>query len=242
MMIEQLNKDERLDDLNYKGMKILQSKALYCFTSDAVILANIVKANSKAKVADLCSGSGVIALLIAAKTNAEKVVGIELQPRLADLAQRSISLNNLSEKVEIKNADIKDSVALLGHGSQDIVVCNPPYYRMGEGEMSDNPEIALCRHEVAITLEQIVNIAAKLVKFGGKFYIVYRADRLSELLCLLSGAGLEPKRLYSIQPAANKAVDTVVVMAKRGADKGIVVENWLREALEYELYGKNNTR
>lgn len=235
-----LKEGEQLDDLCYKGLTIIQAKKEYHFTSDAVILANLVQANAKVSVADLCSGSGIIAMLIAAKTNAKKVIGVEIQQKMVDRARRSAELNKLSDRVSFIVGDVNYCVQILGYGSQDIVVCNPPYYKVGEGEISENKEIALSRHEIALKLEDLIKVAGKLVKFGGKFYIVYRADRLSELVYLLTDAGLEPKKLISIQPAKGKAVDTVIVIAKRGAEKGMIVENWLRAELEYELYGKDS--
>lgn len=237
-MTELIREGERADELELNGLKIIQSKTDYCFTSDAVILANLVKASAKQKVVDLCSGSGIIATLIAAKTKARIINAIELQTRLADSAKRSVELNGLKDRINIICDDAKNASRRLGYGSQDIVVCNPPYYRLGEGVMSENSEIAIARHEVAITLEGIVDISAKLIKFGGKIYIIYRADRLSELLCMMSAKKLEPKILYNIQPAKGKAVDTVVVIAKSGGEKGIVVYNYLRSDLEKALYIK----
>lgn len=196
-MNELIKENERIDDLGVKGIKILQSPEEYCFSSDSALLANLVRASSKDKVLDLCGGSGIISLLIAAKTKAKLITGIELQPKLADRAKRSVQLNGLESRIKILCMDVKESLHKLGCGSQDIVVCNPPYYRLGEGEMSENVEIAMCRHEVAITLKEIVEISSKILKFGGKLYIICKADRLSELLCLLSSNRLEPKYIYS---------------------------------------------
>lgn len=230
--------EERIDELEIDGLKILQSSEEYCFTSDSVILANLVKASAKDKVLDLCSGSGIIATLIAAKTKAKEITGIEIQPGLADRANRSVSFNNLESRIKIFCMDAKDAARKLGHGSQDIVVCNPPYYRLGEGEMSNKSEIAICRHEVAITLKEIIEVSSKVLKYGGKLYIISKADRLSELICLLAHNKLEPKTLYSIQPAKNKAVDTVIVIAKHKGEGGLIMYNWLREELEKTLYIK----
>lgn len=241
MIVEsQLLSGESIEDLGCNGMQILQAEKEYHFTSDAVILANLVKANARSLVADLGSGSGIIALLIAAKTKAKKITGIEIQEALAERSRRSVKLNGLEGRVEIVTADISNCADILGYGSQDIVVANPPYYRTGEGQMSENASIALCRHEIALTLNQLVTAAAKLVKYGGKFYVVFRSDRLSELLCCLSSSGLEPKRIINIQPVKGKAVDTVVVVAKKGAEKGVIVESYTRAELEYLLYGKTS--
>ncbi len=240
-MDELLCKGETVEELGIKGMRIIQAAGEYRFTSDAVILANLVKANAASRVVDLGSGSGIIALLIAAKTKAAKITGIELQPKLAERSRRSVKLNRLESRVNIVTANINGCSDILGCGGFDVVVSNPPYYRTGEGETSDNLEIALCRHEIALSLSQLISEAAKLVKFGGKFYIIFKADRLCELMCGLCAAGLEPKELICIQPAKGKTVDTVVIVAKRGAEKGITIKSFVRAELEHRLYGKEQS-
>lgn len=126
-----LKEGERLDDLQLNGMSIISNPDLYCFTSDSVILANHVKCEGPLRIADLCTGGGIIAVLLAAKTKAREIIGIELQPNMADMANRSVILNNLYERVKILNADVKGIEKTLGYGECDVVTCNPPYYKVG---------------------------------------------------------------------------------------------------------------
>ena len=218
-----LKAGERLDDLEYGGFKIIQNPSLYCFTSDAVLLANMCKVGSKDTVVDLGTGSGIIATIIATKFNPKKVYGIEIQECLYDMAKRSVELNELTDKIEIINAPMQDAPKLLGKESVTRVVCNPPYQKLGNGVTQEKDELAICRHEIKVTLEEIVNVARDLLKFGGKFYIVHQAKRLSELIYLLEKNNLKVKQINMIQPKASKNVDTVIVEAVKGGNDGLII-------------------
>ena len=214
---------ERLDDLEYGGFKIIQNPSLYCFTSDAVLLANKVKVGSKDTVVDLGTGSGIIATIIATKFNPKKVYGIEIQESLSSMAKRSVELNELTDKIEIINAPMQDATKILGKESVTRVVCNPPYQKLGNGETQLKDEIAICRHEVKVTLSEIVETARDLLKFAGKFYIVHQAKRLGELIYLLEKNNLKVKEINLIQPKATKNVDTVIVEAVKGGNDGLII-------------------
>ncbi len=216
---------ERLDDLEFNGMSIISHKEKYCFTSDSVMLANLVKAGCRDTVVDLCTGGGIIALLIAAKTNANKVYGIEIQQDMADMADRSVQLNNLTEKISIINADVIGISKLLGHGSADIIVCNPPYYKTSEGVSRLNKCIAIARHEILLPLQEMIKSASELLKYGGAFYMVHKSERLAEAIVLLSKHTLEPKILYNITTGTSDIADTFIVVCKKGAKTGIKVHN-----------------
>lgn len=214
---------ERIDDLQYDGLKIIQNPSLYCFTSDAVLLANMVKANHKDVVCDLGTGSGIIATIVATKTNCKKVYGVELQAYMSDMASRSVKMNGLEDRIEIINSPMQNATEILGKESCSVVVCNPPYQKVGAGEKQLKEEIAISRHEVKVTLEEIVTSACNLLKYGGKFYIIHQAKRMAELIYLLEKHDLRVKKIIMIQPKANKNVDTVIVEATKNGKVGLIV-------------------
>ncbi|MDR0855071.1 MAG: tRNA1(Val) (adenine(37)-N6)-methyltransferase [Christensenellaceae bacterium] len=223
MTQEGLLPGEELVELNCKGLYIIQSKNGYTFTTDAVLLANFAKAYKGARVCDLGTGSGVIPTLMSAKTTAKAFVGVELQPRLADSAMRSVILNNLQERVSIINADIKGISQTLGRGAFDIVVSNPPYSPF-DGDTTTASETDICKKEVFITLSELVREAAKLLKFGGKFYVILKAERLTDLLCCLRAENLEPKVITPVQPTPDKSVDTVIVESLKGGKPPLIMK------------------
>ncbi|MEG1790693.1 MAG: tRNA1(Val) (adenine(37)-N6)-methyltransferase [Clostridia bacterium] len=229
-----LKTGERLDDLQINGLKIIQNSNLYCFTSDAVLLANTVNASANDRVCDLCSGSGIIAMLIASKRNAREVVGVELQAEMADMAQRSVDLNNLGDKVKILQLSAQDAPSKLGYGSFDIVVANPPYGTVGTGRICEDERIAICKNEIKLTLNELVLSASKLTKFGGKFYMIHRADRLAEIIFALKMVSLEPKAITIIYPKADKTPDTFIVECINGGKPGLILKS-------LTVYEHNNT-
>lgn len=224
--------DEVEDDLQCKGLRVLQSRNDYCFSSDSALLANFAEAAKGERVCELCAGSGVISMLMAVKTPLSEVVAVELQQPLAARAARSVARNNLAPRVRVWCGDAKECVGALGAGAWDVVVGNPPYFRVGDGEMRNLPEVAMCRHETHITLIEVLTAAAKLLRFGGRFYIVYTATRLAELLADMRQVGIEPKRLVCVAPVANRQVDTVLVEGRRGGKSGIAVYHAVRGELE----------
>lgn len=216
---------ERLDDLQLDGRYIISHKDKYCFSSDSVMLANMVAAGSKSKVVDLCCGGGIIAILIALKTNCNNIIGVELQADMADMASRSILMNELDSRVTIKNYDVKKITDIIPNGYADIVVCNPPYYKVDSGDTRQNDGIAIARHEIALTLEQLVVSTSKILKFGGLFYLVHKAERMVEVLTTLSNHNLIPKQIYTINTNDSDTADTFIVVSKLGAKHGAIVKN-----------------
>lgn len=227
----ELKDGERIEDLDFNNLRIIQSPQGYCFTSDSVLLANFVQVGSKEEVIDLCSGSGIIGILLSAKTKAKKITLVELQERLFEMSLRSISLNDLEDRITAVNQDVKDVHKVLGFEKADVICCNPPYFKLSDGKTRENPEVAIARHEVSLNLEELLNSVNRLLKFGGRFYIVYTSDRLSELLVELSKRKLEPKKLLIISDNG-KDSDSVLVMAKKGAEKGIRVKTAFRTDAE----------
>ncbi|AYO29225.1 methyltransferase domain-containing protein [Biomaibacter acetigenes] len=214
---------ERVDDLLCNGLKIIQDKNSYCFSIDAVLLSNFVRAGKKDRIIDLGTGSGVIPLLLSAKTEAPKIVGIEMLEEVAERAERSVLMNNLKGRVKIICGDLKEAPRIFGRESFTVVVTNPPYMRMDEGKISPKKDIAIARHEVAATLEDVVNAAAGLLTFGGKFYMVYRTWRLTDAIFELKNRALEPKLLRFIQPRAADPPNLFLVLAQKGAGSGLKI-------------------
>ncbi len=216
-----LQDNERLDDLEYKGLRIIQHPDGYCFTSDSVLLVNLAKMKKGSRLCDLCTGSGVIALLAAAKYDLGKVVGVELQPRLADMARRSVLYNGLKDVVDIENIPVQGAEKSLGYGAFDYVTVNPPYGFIEKKEVYSEEEI--CKYEAKLTLEEVVSTASNLLKYGGTFFMVHKAPRLTDALCLMRREKIEPKKLFLIQPKASKNIDAFVVVGKKGGKSHLLV-------------------
>lgn len=219
-----LKEGERLDDLQIDGLRLIQNPELYCFTSDAVLLANAVRVKKGGRIVDLCSGSGVIGILTAVKRQPSEVVCVELQSVLAEMSERSVKLNNLDDKVRILNISVQEAPAVLGCETVDTVVCNPPYAKADSGQTAKCESVAICRTELKLTLSELCVSAAKLLKFCGKFFVVHRADRLAELFYELKKNNLEPKKLTLIKPKVSKVADTVIVEAVKGGKVGLVTD------------------
>jgi tRNA1Val (adenine37-N6)-methyltransferase len=210
--------NERIDDLQCDGLRLIQNPSHFCFGTDAVLLANFAKAEKNERVMDLCTGTGVIPILMSAKTRAKHFTGIELVPDMADMAQRSVVLNHLQDKITVVCGDIKKAAELCGSAVFDVVTVNPPY--LNAGEVNQNEALALARHEIACTLADIAHAAAKLLRFGGRLYMVHRAHRLADIVCALREHKLEPKRLQF----AGKQLDLVLVEASLGGKAWLTVE------------------
>ena len=189
-----LKADERLDDLQYDGLKLIQNKNLYCFSSDAVLLCNFVKTKKSDTLVDLCSGSGVVGILAQAKNHTKKLVMIEKQIELADMCKRSLLLNGI-KNAEVLNMDIADCVAVLGKGNCDVVCSNPPYYLTNGKKTSGKPHIDMAKFEITLNFDLLCKTASELLKFGGKFYLINDSSRIAELLSTLKKYSLEPKHI-----------------------------------------------
>lgn len=220
-----LKDGERLDDLQLDGRFIISHKDKYCFTSDSVMLSNMVQANSQSKVIDLCCGCGIIAIQIALKSNCKQIIGVEIQQDMADMANRSVQMNELSDRVKIINEDVKNITNIIPHGFADIVVCNPPYYKTNSGETKLKDNIAIARHEIALTLEDLIINTSKILKFGGLFYMVHKAERMAEVISTLTKYNLIPKQIFTISTKDDNTADTFIVVSKLGAKHGVIVKN-----------------
>lgn len=215
---------ERVDDLQYKGLRLIQNPEGFCFGIDAVLLANYAKANAGDTVIDLCTGSGVIPILMSGKTSAKKLIGVEIVADSAERAIRSVDLNDLAGRVEILNEDIRKLPDFFPKGSIDVITCNPPYMIESHGIHNEADDMTIARHEVMCTLEDVVSTASALLKTGGYFYMIHRPFRLTEIMVTLNKYKLEPKRMRLIYPYVDKEPSMVLIEAKRDAKSRITVE------------------
>jgi tRNA1Val (adenine37-N6)-methyltransferase len=219
-----LRRDETLDDLRPAGLKIIQKRGGYRFSLDPILLCAFARVKEGETVADLGTGSGVIPLLLASRSKAGRIVGMEIQPELADRAGRSVRLNALEGRVEILEGDLRDPPKSLALRSFDVVLSNPPYRRQESGRKAPVAERAAARHELAGGLEDFIEAAAYLLKHGGRFYIVYLAERLAELLEGMRKERLEPKRLRCVHARGGDEARMVLVEGRKGGRAGMAVE------------------
>ena len=223
--VEVLIKDyERIDDLQLKGLRIIQDPKRFCFGIDAVLLSDYVKVKKGGRVLDLCTGSGIIPILLSAKSEASNISAIEIQKESVEMARRSVLLNDLQDKIDIFEGDINDYDSFIPRSSIDVVTCNPPYMIGGHGLTNDADYKTMARHEISCTLEDVIRVSAEVLKPAGELFMIHRPFRLSEIMCKLTEYGLEPKRMRLVHPYADKEPNMVLIMAKRGAKPRLTVE------------------
>ena len=231
-----LRENERLDELQRNGYCIIQNPEKFCFGMDAVLLSGFAKAKQGEKVLDLGTGTGIIPILMEAKTQAEHLTGLEIQEESADMARRSVLLNGLEEKINIVNGDIKEAGQIFGGASFDVVTCNPPYMIGKHGIANPDAPKAIARHEILCTLEDVVSQAAKVLRPGGNFYMVHRPFRLAEIMVMLVKYKLEPKRMRLVYPFVDKEPNMVLIEANRGGKSRMIVEKPLVVYKERGVY------
>lgn len=203
--------NERIDDLQVKGLKIIQDKDGFCFGVDAVLLANFAEVKMDEKVVDLGTGTGIIPILIAGKTHAGKIIGVEIQKKVADMAKRSVLLNDLDGRIEIVNEDLKEASQYLDKGGFDVVTTNPPYKHSGSGIVNPRDLKAISRHEIKCSLEDVISQSSALLKNKGKFFMVHRPERIVDVLCLMRKYKLEPKKIRFVHPYPEKEPNLFLV-------------------------------
>ena len=219
-----LKENERIDDLQRNHYRIIQDPGRFCFGMGAVLLSGFAFAKEGDRVLDLGTGTGIIPILMEAKTDAAHLTGLEIQADSADMARRSVRLNHLEEKIEIITGDIKEAVSLFGAASFDVVTCNPPYMTEHHGLTNARAPKAIARHELLCTLEDVISQAAKLLRPGGNFFMVHRPFRLVDIFVLLRSYHLEPKRMKMVYPFVDKEPNMVLIQANRGGKARITVE------------------
>ena len=194
-----VSKVERVDDLEFNGLKIFQDDELYCFTIDSILLVNLSKIKRDAVVVDLCSGCGIVPILVAGKSMAKEIYAFELQERLANLAKKSVQFNGLDDKVKIINDEIKNYANYSLKNKVDVVYCNPPYSKKESAIIGDNESRNIARLELTTNLGEVVDVASGLLKPNGVFYMVHDAKRLQEIMAKLSLCKLAVKELTFIK-------------------------------------------
>lgn len=244
MKIE-LYEGERVDDLQRNGYRIIQNRDGFCFGMDAVLLSGFARVKERECALDLGTGTGIIPILLEAKTPGEHFTGLEIQKRSADMARRSVELNGLSDRISIVEGDIKEAVSMFGRASFDVVTSNPPYMTGSHGLV--NPELpkAIARHEILCTLEDVISQAAGLLRENGRFYMVHRPFRLAEIMTVMVKYHLEPKRMKLVYPYIDKEPNMVLIEGLKGGRSRITVEKPLIVYKEpgvytdeiYDVYG-----
>ena len=219
-----LKPDERLDDLQRNGYKLIQNTKIFCFGMDAVLLCAFSKINEGDTVLDMGTGNGVIPILLKGRTEGKHFTGLEIQDINIDMARRSVAYNGIEADVEIVQGDIKEASKIFGGASFDVVTTNPPYMNENHGLQNPESHKAIARHEILCTLEDVIREGAKVLKPGGRFYMVHRPQRLTEIIELMKQYRVEPKRLRMVHPFVNKDANMVLIEGVRGAKPMIKVE------------------
>jgi len=219
-----LGENERVDDLQCKGRLLIQNSKMFCFGMDAVLLANYAVINDGDVCMDFCTGNGIVPILLEAKNNAGRYIGIEILKESAELAARSVALNRTEDKITIVNDDLKNAPALYKGGAFDVVTVNPPYMS-GNGGLKNNASAkAIARHEICCTLDDIAASASGILKDKGRFYMVHRPQRLAQIFEICRRHRLEPKRMRLVYPSYGKEANMVLLEAVRGGGTQLTVE------------------
>lgn len=219
-----VNPWERVDDLQRNGYRILQDPGKFCFGMDAVLLSGFAQVKKGGKALDLGTGTGIIPILLSAKTEGKEFYGLEIQSAMAEMASRSVCMNDLEDRVHIVEGDICHASEIFGKAVFDTVTCNPPYMNQNHGLKNPEDAKAIARHEILCTLEDVIREASYLLKPGGHFYMVHRPHRLAEMYALMHEYRLEPKRMKMVHPFLGEEANMVLLEAARGGNPWMKVE------------------
>lgn len=223
-MISELKPGERLDDLERNGLMLIQHPGRFCYGVDAVLLSWFAKASEGERVLDFCTGTGVVPILMTAKTAASHFTGLEIQEEVAKMASRSVMLNHLGDKVSIICGDLKNTKTLFGKGVFNVVTVNPPYMAGGSGLVGADYSKAVSRHEILCSLEDVIRESANVLVDGGRMYMVHRPYRLGDIICLMNQYKMSPRRLCMVHPKASQEANLVLIEGIRGGNTQIRVE------------------
>ena len=220
-----LKENERIDDLEFKNLKIIQNKDGFCFGMDSVLLSDFAKEIKKnSRIADLGTGTGILPILLSGKTENTKIVGIEIQKEVSEMANRSILLNKLENRIQIICEDIKNLKAKYEQGTFDAIVTNPPYKKIGTGKINEKDKKIISRHEITANLEDFISISNYLLKDQGSIYMVHRPERIADIFVLLRKYKLEPKVLRLVYPNVEKSPNLILIKAVKNAKPFLKVE------------------
>lgn len=243
----EIKEGERVDDLERNGYGVIQNPDKFCFGIDAVLLSSFAIAKRDEVVIDLGTGTGIIPILMEAKSEARQFRGLEIQKESVNMAKRSVKMNNQQDKIEIVHGDIKEASSIFGQGIFDVVTSNPPYMINSSGIVNPDKPKAIARHEILCTLEDVVREGSKLLKTNGRMYMVHRPTRLVEIFTTLTKYKLEPKRMRLVCPFVDKEPNMVLIEAIKGAksmikvEKPLIVYKSVGEYTDeiYDIYGYN---
>jgi tRNA1Val (adenine37-N6)-methyltransferase len=227
--------DETIDDLQLKGLNLIQKKDGFKFGIDAVLLSDFACVKTKHRVIDLCTGTGIVPFLIYGKYSPQSVYGLEIQEDMIDMAKRSVKLNSLEEKVFFLNEDLKNIEYLKKLEKFDVVTVNPPYKLNSAGILNPNDKLAIARHEILCNLEDVISASRVLMKDNGRMFMVHRPERLADIFTLMRKYKIEPKRVKMIHPKIGKAPNIVLVEGQR--DGGAYLK-WDAPLYVYDENGK----
>lgn len=216
--------DERIDDLQCKGYRLIQKPKGFCFGMDAVLLADFARIKKNQRVLDLCTGSGVIPILLAAKTEGEYFEGLEIQDEYADMASRSVAMNNLCDRIKIVNGDVRNIAEIYESNSFNVVTVNPPYMTESHGLHNEYEPKNIARHEILLNLEDVIRGASHVLKHSGSFFMIHKPFRLVEIFRLMKKYHIEPKRMKLVQPYVDKEPTMVLVEGLKGGRERITIE------------------
>ena len=232
----ELEENERIDDLGVKNLKIIQNKSGFCFGIDSVLLSNFAKNIKKdSMVLDLGTGTGIIPTLLCGKTELKKVIGVEIQKDVANMAKKSIKLNKLEDKFEIINENIINLNKIFKKNTFDVIITNPPYKKKNTGVINENEKKLISRHEMTASLEDFIRITKDLLKDKGEFYMVHRPDRLVDILSLMRKYKIEPKKLQFVCANKNKEPNLILIKGIKNANNFLKIE---KNLYIYEKDGK----
>lgn len=220
-MPEILLEGERIDDLQRDGRKIIQHPGRFCFGMDAVLLSAYAKAGAGDHVIDLCTGTGVIPILMESRYPGSTYLGVELQAESADMARRSVILNGREDAIWIRQGDVREYREIAKAGSADAVTVNPPYAKVQSGRQNATDAYSIARHEICCTLNDVLRCAAYLLRSGGRFYMVHRPERLAEILSEMHAARIEPKRMTLVYPRQGREPNIVLLEGLRDGAPGM---------------------
>lgn len=245
-----LKSEERIDDLQRCGYKIIQDPGKFCFGMDAVLLSGFTNVKSGENVIDLGTGTGIIPILLKAKTRGKHFIGVEIQNESVDMARRSVKINNLENDIEIIHGDIRNISSQFPKSSFEVVTTNPPYMNNSHGIQNPEEPKAIARHEIMCSLEDVVREGSALLKENGRMYMVHRPFRMTEIFVYMKRYRLEPKRMRLVYPYIDKEPNMVLIEAIKGANPWLKVESPLVVYDEpgkytkeiYEIYGGNYDR
>lgn len=238
-MIE-LKKNEQIEDLHCENYKIIQNKEMFCFGIDAVLLANFAKVGFRDKAVDLCCGNGIIPILLHAKSKCDNLIGVDIIEENIFLAKKSCELNNI--KINFINADLKNITEILEKQIYDVVTVNPPYMANDTGLKNIKDAKTIARHEVLCNLDDIIKNSSNLLKYGGKFYMVHRPNRLAEIFYTMKKYDIEPKLMQLVQPFKDKEPNIVLIEGIKNGKPNLIIKNNLIVYDDINVYTKEMSK